>query len=260
MGTVVVNGVSFVDPSPTGTVRWADIAATTSNSYTSLSQLRGKKWYKSDFTRGTFPSSPTAISFSSFRGTSGSLPRVDRTAWPAAGKFFFTGNITLPSGFNKISFRVYGAGGGGGGNNGADYQYNPVTQQFQWVSLNGGAGGTGGTTSIVTAAGTYSATGGGGGNQGSTGANGSPDPGAAADFIPGGTGNGSGGKGGRNYTTAVDADINWASASAMFSQTCSTTYGSPGAAGAGTGGTNPGAAGNAGGGGGITVMIDEGLY
>lgn len=257
MGTTVVNGVTFINT--TGSVRWADIAATQGNSYSSLSQLRGRKWYKSNFTRGNFPSSGS-FSLSAFRGTSGSLPRVDRTAWPAAGKFFFSGNITLPSGFNKISFRVYGAGGGGGGNNGADYQYNPVTQQFQWVTLNGGAGGTGGTTSIVTAAGTYSATGGGGGNQGATGGNGSPDPGAAADFIAGGTGNGSGGKGGRNYTTAVDADVNFATASSMFSQSCTTSYGSPGAAGAGTGGTNPGAAGNAGGGGGITVMVDEGLY
>jgi hypothetical protein len=259
MGTTVVNGVTFINT--TGSVRWADIAATQGNSYSSLSQLRGRKWYKSDFTRGNFPSSGS-FSLSSFRGTSGSLPRVDRTDWPAAGKFFFVGNITLPPGFNKISFRVYGPGGGGGGGNGAQcIAYNSNGTCANAITVNGGGGGTGGTTSIVTAAGTYSSTGGAGGNQGATGANGSPDPGAASDFIAGGTGNGSGGKGGRNYTTAVDADVDFATASSMFGQTCTTTYGAGGTGGtAGSGNLSTGPSGAAGGGGGITVVVDEGLY
>lgn len=263
MGTSVVNGVTYVNAS--GPVRFADIAAAFGNDVNQASELRNRKWYKSDFSRGNFPGSGN-LSLSSLRGTGGSLPRVNRADWPAVGRFFSSGNITLPPGFNKVSFRVYGAGGGGGGSNAAH-----TGGPFNGVPIAGGAGSTGGTTSVTAGGTTYSATGGGGGSNGSTGANGTPDPGAATDFIAGGAGSGPGGKGGRNFTTPIDADANYAAASALFGATCSTTYGAGGSGGGpGLGlvwtgaqyvfsGVN-GTAGSAGGSGGISVMIDEGLY
>lgn len=257
MSTTSVNGVTYVSTS--GQIRWSDIKAAHGNSIISMSQMRGQKWYKSDFTRGNFPSAGN-FSMSAFRGTSGSLPRVDRNAWPSVGKYFTSGNITLPPGFNQIKFIVYGAGGGGGGANGLDYQYNILTKQWQWVTTNGGAGGTGGKTSIFTNAGTYEATGGAGGNQASNGANGYPDPGSATDYLPGGAGNGAGGKGGRYASSVVNADTAWSTASSMFNQSCSTIYGAGGAAGPGGGGTNPGSSGAPGSAGGISVFVDAGLY
>lgn len=263
MGTSVANGVTIINS--TGSVSFSDIAAAFGSSVNQASELRNARWYKSDFSRGNFTGSGS-LSLSALRGTGGSLPRVNRTDWPAAGKLFLTGNITLPSGFNKVSFRLYGGGGGGGGGNAA---YSGGS--FSGVIIVGGAGYTGGTTSITAGGTTYSATGGAGGNNGATGANGTPDPGAATDFIAGGAGSGPGGKGGRNYTTAIDADTNYAAVSALFGATCSTTYGAGGAGGGPalglvwTGqqyafsGIN-GAAGSTGSPGGVTVMIDEGLY
>lgn len=264
MGTSVANGVTIINT--TGSISFSDIAAAFGSSVNQASELRNARWYKSDFSRGNFPGSGS-LSLSALRGTGGSLPRVNRTEWPAAGKSFTSGNITLPSGFNKVSFRVYAGGGGGGGGNTVYTNGGP----FNGLPIIGAAGSTGGTTSITAGGTTYSATGGAGGNNGATGANGTPDPGAATDFIAGGAGNGNGGKGGRNWTTAIDADTNYAAASALFGATCSTTYGAGGAGGAGAtglvwngsfyqvGGVN-GANGSAGGSGGVTVMIDEGLY
>lgn len=271
MGTSVVNNVTYINAS--GSVSFSDIAAAFGNDVNQASELRNRRWYKSDFSRGNFPASGS-LSLSSLRGTGGSRPRVNRTDWPAAGKFFFTGNITLPPGFNKVSFRVYGGGGGGAGGN-AIYSGGPFNTSTTGQLIIGGAGSTGGTTSITAGGVTYSATGGAGGGNGATGANGTPDPGSATDFIAGGNGGspggGAGGKGGRNFTTPIDADTNYAAASALFGATCAATYGAGGAGGAGAAGLAwngsfytfsgvNGAPGSAGGGSGISVMIDEGLY
>lgn len=261
MGTTVVNGVTYVNSS--GSVRWADIAATQGGSYSSLSQLRGKKWYKSDFTRGTFPSSPTAISFSSFRGTSGSLPRVDRSIYPANGSFIQSGNITLPR-FNTIMFTVYGGSGGGGGGNGAQcIAFNQYGQCTNAITVNGGGGGSGGTTTLYTNGGNFSANGGGGGNQGANGANGTQYAGAQAgnDYLAGGTGNGNGGQSGSYRTPTINADVDYATAQAMWNQVCTVAYGAAGAGGAGgSGNFSTGPNGNAGMSGAIAMFVDTNLY
>lgn len=259
MGTTVVNGVTYVNSS--GSVRWADISATQGNSYSSLSQLRGKKWYKSDFTRGTFPSSPSAISFSSFRGTSGSLPRVDRSIYPANGSFIQSGNITLPR-FNTIMFTVYGGSGGGGGGNGAQcIAFNQFGQCTNAITVNGGAGGSGGTTTLYTNGGTFTSNGGGGGNQGANGANGTQYAGNNNDYLPGGTGNGNGGQSGSYRTPTINADVDYATAQAMWNQVCTVAYGAAGAGGAGgSGNFSTGPNGNAGMSGAIAMFVDANLY
>lgn len=263
MGTTVVNGVTYVNAS--GAVKFSDIAAAFGNGVSRMSALRGAKYYKSDFSRGNF-STTGNLSLGVVRGTSGSLPRVNRTTWPAAGYQFLSGNITLPAGFNTISFTIYGNGGGGGGGNGSTcVQFNPSPPYncMNAVTVNGGAGGTGGTTSITINGTTYTATGGIGGNQGATGANGSPDPGARNDVFPGGSGNGTGGKGGIREIATINADTNWAAASALFGATLTPTYGAAGTGGAGGSGTlTSGAAGSAAPipFAGVTVFVDMNLY
>lgn len=227
MGTAVVNGVTYVNTS--GSVKFSDIAAAFGNSYNRLSQMRGLKWYKADFTRGNFASAGS-FSLNAVRGTSASIPRVNRTQWPSIGKAFYSGNIQLPSGFNKLLIYVYGNGGGGGGGNGST----AITlSPLNLVTVNGGAGGTGGTSSVTISGVTYSATGGTGGNQGVNGSNGSPDPGARNDAYAGGTGYGSGGKGGIREIPEYNADTNWGAASALFNAIIPASYGASGAGGAG---------------------------
>lgn len=264
MGTTVVNGVTYVNAS--GAINFADIAASFGNGVNRMSALRGTKYYKSDFTRGNF-SSTGNLSLGVVRGTSGSLPRVNRASWPSTGIQFTSGNITLPSGFNTISFIIYANGGGGGGGNGSTcVQFGYIGSTYtclQAVTVNGGAGGTGGTTSVTINGTVYSATGGAGGNQGATGANGTPDPGARNDVFPGGSGNGTGGKGGVRDVTTINADTNWAAASALFGAVLTPTYGAAGTGGGGgsgnltTGGNgNPAPYAFAG----ITVFVDSNLY
>lgn len=262
MGTTVVNSVTYVGS--TGSISFADIKAAYSNVSSSMSGYKGRKYYKSDFSRGNLSSG--SIKFSDFRGTGGNIARVDRNSWPSIGKHFQSGNITLPPGFNTVSFIVYGNGGGGGGGNGSQcIQLNPNFPYncLNAIVVNGGAGGTGGTTSITINGTVYSATGGAGGNQGVGGANGTPDPGSRTDGYPGGTGNGGGGKGGIRDVAVINADSNWAAASALFGSTLAASYGAAGAGGAGgNGNLTSGASGSAApyATAGISVFIDSGLY
>lgn len=254
MGITTVNGVKYVNT--TGPVSIKDIQASTGSNSWNLGSFRSSKWYKSDFTRGNHPSG--TIKFSDFRGKSGTIPHVDRTAWPAAGKFFASGSITLPR-FNTLQIHVYAAGGGGGGYNGSNcIQFNPNGTCANAVVVNGGAGGTGGTTSISIATGSFSASGGTGGNQGTAGSRGTPQDAAGAG---GGAGNGAGGMGGTDATPLYDADVNYTTASSLYATTFTPTYGAAGAAGSGgSGNLTSGNAGSAGTAGGVTVFVDPGLY
>ena len=131
------------------------------------------------------------------------------------------------------------------------------------VTVNGAAGGVGGTTSVTINGTAYTATGGAGGNQGATGANGSPDPGARNDVYPGGSGYGTGGKGGIRDVAMISADTSWSAASALFGAVLSPTYGAAGSGGGGGSGTlTSGASGSAAPYpvAGITVFIDSNLY
>lgn len=254
MGTTVTNGVTFINT--TGAVNWSDIATTQGNGYGSLSQLRGRKWYKSDFTRCVFPQTGD-LSLSSFRGTSGSLPRVNRTAYPAVGKFYQSGSLPIPK-FNTLMFTVYGGGGGGGGYNGVNI-INGIA-----YSVTGGAGGSGGTTTITINGVSYTSNGGGGGYNGANGANGTQYD--IADYQSGGTGNGNGGRGGSFRTITINADTNYQLAQALWDTSLTPTYGAAG--GGGTGGTNAvnniptgsAASGNAGSPGAVSMFVDNLLY
>lgn len=256
MGTSVVNGVTYVNSS--GSVRFADIASAFGNDVNQMSELRSRKWYKSDFTRGNLPSSGN-ISLSSLRGLGGSIPRVNRSQYPAAGQFFQSGNISIPK-FNTIMFTVYGGGGGGGGFNGQQcVQYNQYFQCISAITVNGGAGGNGGTTTITYGSNTASAAGGSGGNQGVAGASGTAW--SAGDVQPGGSGNGNGGAGGSTRTATINADTNYASAVALWDTICSVSYGAAGAGGnGGVGNQATGTAGNNGSAGAVSIFIDYGLY
>lgn len=261
MGTTVVNGVTFVNVS--GPVRFADIAAAFGNDVNQASELRNRRWYKSDYTRGNFPSSGN-LSLSQLRGTGGNVPRVDRNQYPANGIFYGSGPISIPK-FNTLTIRVFAGGGGGGGGNAAH-----VGGIFNGVPIVGGAGTAGGTVSVTIAPGTIAATGGGGGNNGANGANGLPTTTAAS--APGGAGNGNGGLGGfAEYT--INADNDYATAVQLYDQSYTPSYGAPGSGAGGAGalglvwngvqylfsGVN-GAAGGNGVPGGVSVIIDLGLY
>lgn len=255
MSTTTVNGVTFVGASKP--VKFSDMVAAFGAGYNKLSAMRNKKWYKSDFTRGTFAASGS-FSLSNILGTGGNIPHVDRTAWPAAGNWFPSGSAPALPKFNTIIIAVYGGSGGGGGANGDNYysgahHINP-----------GAAGGSGGTTSLTLPnSTTLSAGGGGGGNQGTNGADA-----ASAGYGPiaGGAGYGNGGAGGTAGFT-VDADTNYSLASTFYGAVLTpSAYG--GAGSGGTGGLNfingvlAGQAANGAGGtaGGFTIFIDNGLY
>lgn len=247
MGTTVVNGVTYVNSS--GNVSFSDLRAAFGSSLTSFSLYKSRKFYKSDFSRGTTSST---IKFSDFRGASGSLPRVDRAAWPNAGKFVTSGSITLPR-FNTLTIYAYAGGGGGGGGDGQNY-YGGTT----YTVVPGGAGGTGGTTTIVIPAGTFTATGGTGGNQGIAGVRGSPQDGVGA---PGGAGNGAGGSGGLDISPTYNADTNYSVAQSIYLYTASPTYGAGGAGGkGGVGNFTSGTDGSVGTAGAITIFVDKDLY
>lgn len=253
MSTTTVNGVTFVGASLP--VKFSDMLSAFGTR--SLSAMRGKKWYKSNFTRGYFASSG-AFSLSNILNTGGNIPHVDRTAWPANGKGYYSNQtIYLPAGFNTLLVQVYGAPGGGGGGNSA-YSggiYNGVT-------IVGGAGGAGGDVSF----GSYvSATGGGGGNNGGNGANGANSLGVYG--YPGGSGNGTGGYGGAaSRSWSADSDTS------LFGAAVTGTVGQAGGGGSGALGLSwngygyvfngvNGANGNPGTGPGqIVVFVDYGLY
>lgn len=258
MGTTAVNGVTYVNAS--GPVSFADISAAFGGK-NKASQLRGLKWYQSNFTRGNFPSSGN-LSLSSLRSRGGNIPRIssaDRAVYTNDGLYKTSGGFTLPNGFNKINIVLYGASGGGGGGNGVTcLAFNQFGQCTIPVNANGAAGTAGQATSTTLPNGaSISAGGGGGGNQGANGANGANTTGFPGQA--GGTGNGNGGAGGLIFYE-LNADADYAAIAALFSGSFSPTYGARGSGGAGGGNYQPGSTGNNGLAGVVAVFIDQNLY
>lgn len=247
-----------------GDISFSQVKSAFNNATSSFSGMRGRKWYKSDFSRSNFVSSGS-LSIKSFYGTSGTIPRVDRSAWPASGIFFRNQPITLPK-FNSIEIWVYGAGGGGGGANGQNcVQFGYVGNFYTCLNAQvaaGSPGGTGGSTSITIAGTPVTAAGGGGGNQGVAGSNGAGGSSTVAS-PPGGSGNGAGGYGGlQKFTLNADQDTNAYNYALtyLYDKYFNPTYGAGGSGGAGGGSYVQGGSGNTGTAGGITVFIDYGLY
>lgn len=204
-----------VVPVPTtGAISINDIKAAfpTINS-NNLNSYKGKLWYKSDNSRGYFPSGDNAyISMSMFRDTREVSPVVAGSATYTSGT-----SITLPAMFNTLTVTVYGASGGGGG---GSYLAGTTT-------YSGSSGGSGGNTSFGNSSDAHykSASGGGGGGgggstyksylygyltadvsgAGSAGANGTPtNPDATGIATGGGGGSGSGDNQSHTIVTSKD--------------------------------------------------------
>lgn len=177
-----------------------------------LSDYEGVKWYKSNNSRGYFPSGANAyISMSAFYDTRHVSPVV-----PGSQSFPSSTTFQLPL-FNILTFTVWGGGGGGGGG---------AAMNSTWgkgADGNSGSAGTASTiqlnnTTIVTAAG---GGGGGGGIRNSSndfsGTNGAGGDGVYGMYGAGGsgyndgtTGARSGGRGGLGGKTVLvwNANIN----------------------------------------------------
>jgi hypothetical protein len=143
-----------VVPCPSsGPISIANIKAAfpTTNS-NNLADYRGKQWFKSDNSRGFFPSGANAyISMSMFYDTREITPVIAGSQTYTSGS-----SITLPALFNTLTVTVYGASGGGGGGSYLE----------GIVIYDGSAGSAGGGTSFGNISDVYylTANGGGGGS------------------------------------------------------------------------------------------------
>lgn len=152
-----------------------------------LGAYRGVRWFKSDNSRGFFPSGANAfMSMSLFRGTRPTSPVVAGSQTYNPG----TTSITLPALFNTLTVEVY-AGGGGGGGGGYLKAYTEVyggasggsggnttfgnSGDVYFLSCTGGSGGGGGTAVTTNALGGKPEDG-----TGSAGTNGTPSTGGGA--------------------------------------------------------------------------------